>query len=129
MKHDGTENRLSARQNRLIAALVANPDMQAACLSARVSRTTAYRWIKEPVFADALKLERGRVLDEALSRVKSHVTEAVDVLAALLANEDASTRRLACNDILRHAIKAKEMEDIQERLDVLERVLRERGLL
>ena len=129
MQHHRTEKDLSPRQKKLVAALVADPDIQAACASIGVARSTAYRWLEEPVFADVLKTARDRVLDEALGRVKSHVTRAVDELAKLMNDLDASTRRLACNDILRHAIKAREMEDITKRLDVLENVLRERDML
>jgi hypothetical protein len=129
MQHEATRNGLSPLQKKLVAALVADPDIQAACRSVRIARSTCYRWMRDAAFSAALKTERDRVLDDALDRVKSHVTRAVDGLAALLKAKDPVTRRLACNDILRHAIKARELEDIQTRLDALESILRERGQL
>lgn len=117
----------TARQKKLLAAFVVNPDVQAACKAAGIGRTTAYRWLREPAFRDALGRERDAVLTEALSAVKAHVTRAVSELAKLLKAKDDRLRRLACNDILGHALKVRELEDIEARLAALERALEERG--
>lgn len=117
----------TARQEKLLAALVTNPDVQAACKTAGVGRTTAYRWLRDPAFRDALARERGALLTDALSAVKAHVTLAVSQLAKLLRSKDDRLRRMACNDILGHALKVRELEEIEERLAALEAALEERG--
>ena len=63
------------------------------------------------------------MLSEALASVKTHATRAVAELAALLTAKDDRLRRLVCNDLLAHAMKVRELEDIERRLDALEKAL------
>jgi hypothetical protein len=117
--------RLAPRQLALISALVCNPDLQAACKAAGVSRTTAYRWLKHPAFGEELARQRDAVLTEALAAVKTHATQAVTELATLLTAKDERLRRLVCNDILAHALRVRELEDIERRLLILEKRMEE----
>ncbi len=82
--------------------------------------------MKIPAFRDALARERDAVLNDALSAVKVHVTKAVETLAKLMRIDDPITRRLACNDILRHALKVRELEDFEKRIASIEAALAER---
>ena len=122
----GLDSRLAPRQMALLAALVGNPDVQAATKATGVGRTTAYRWLREPAFQAELTRQRDAVLSEALASVKTHATRAVAELAALLTVPDERLRRLVCNDILAHAMKVRELEDIERRLDALEKALKEK---
>lgn len=115
----GTE--LSARQQQLIVELVKNTDIQAACKAAGIGRTTAYRWLGEADFTDELARLRNEAMKEALGSVKSHTARAAQELVRLLDTEDERLRRHICNDILGHAIKVREIEEIERRLMVLEK--------
>ncbi|HOO21917.1 MAG TPA: hypothetical protein PL011_11085, partial [Kiritimatiellia bacterium] len=57
---------LTPRQQALISALVAEPDVQKAAQAARVGRTTAYTWLKQPGFRDELVRRRDAVLSDAM---------------------------------------------------------------
>ena len=116
---------MTDEQMKLLVALVGNQDMQVACDAAGISRATAYRWVKEPEFQAELKRLRDEVLSEALAKMKTHVTRAVTELASLVDAEDERVRRLACNDILHHALKVRELEDLEQRLVALEKGLAE----
>ena len=118
---------LNPRQMALLAALVRDPDIQSACKIAGVTRVTAYRWSREPAFAAALDRQRNAVLTEALAAVKTHATRAVTELAALLTAKDHRLRRLVCNDILAHALRVRELEDIERRLAVLEKAMADKA--
>lgn len=111
----------------MLAALVVNPDVSAACRVAGVGHSTAYRWLREPAFRDALARERETVFSDTLAAVKVHVTRAVSELAKLLKAKDARLRRLACNDILGVALKVRELQDIEARLAALEAAMERRG--
>lgn len=114
---------LTPQKMRLLAALASDPDVQAACVAAGVSRTTAYRWQSEPAFKDELARQREAALSAALESVKTQATRAAAELAGLLNVKDERLRRLVCNDILGHAMKVRELEDFERRLEALEKTL------
>lgn len=114
------------RQKKLIAALVADPDIAAGCKVAGIGRTTAHTWLRDQAFKEALARERDAVFAAAMNAIKAHVTRAVSELASLLDTKDADLRRLVCKDILSHALKVRELEDIEARIDALEKALHER---
>ena len=118
---------LNTRQLRLVAALVSDTNIQAACQTADVSRAAAYQWMKQPAFQDELKRRRNAVLGEALANVKINATRAAAALVGLLDEDDPSLRRLVCRDILDRAIRIHDMEDIQTRLTAMEKVLKQQS--
>jgi hypothetical protein len=111
---------LDARQARLLAELVRNPDVQAAARTAGVGRTTVYRWLKDPAFAGELARLRNEVMDEALGSVKSLTTRAAEELHRLLGTDNERLRRLVCKDILSYSIRVREVEGLERRLACLE---------
>lgn len=119
----GMENGLTARQQRLLIELVKNPNIQTAARTAGVGRTTAYRWLAQPDFADELNRRRNEAMNEALSSVKSLTARAAQELVRLLDTQDERLLRHICNDILGHAIKVRETEQIEQRLAKLEKQL------
>ena len=111
---------LTARQQRLLVELVQNPDIQSAARASDVGRTTAYRWLDQPAFSGELNRQRNATMKEALSSVKSQTTRAAQELIGLLDTDDERLRWRICSDILRNAIKVRELEEIERRLDRLE---------
>ena len=116
---------LSPGQQKLLAALVGDPDVQAAARVAGVSRPTAYRWLSDAAFRDELARQRNAVLSLALESVKTYATRAVAELARLLDAPDDRLRRLICNDVLGHALKVRELEDLERRIVALEKVTKD----
>jgi hypothetical protein len=117
---------LTPQQTKLLTALVLDPDVQAAIVTTGVSRTTAYRWLGQPAFREELTRQRGDVLAEAMATVTTQAKRAATELMGLLTVKDERLRRLICNDILAHATKERELENIERRLDALERADKER---
>ena len=111
---------LSLRHQRLLVALVANPDIQTACKTTGIGRSTAHRWLKMPAFRIELARQRDSVLSETMDSVKTHAIRAMSELAKMLNTEDDRLRRLICNDILGHALRVRELEDFERRLVALE---------
>ncbi len=118
---------LTLRHHQLLGALVVDPDVRAACKAAGVGRTTAHRWLNDPAFRAELVRQRDAVLGEALDSVKTHAARAMAELAGLLQSKDDRLRRLICNDLLGHAMRVREMEDIERRLAALEKAEKHNG--
>jgi len=116
------EEKLSHRQKKSIPYLVSSPTYEEGCRKARISRNTLYEWLKFPAFREELKKERRVVIGESLEVLKQNVTKAIDTLVNLLATADSdSLKRLICNDIIGHTLKAREVEDLEKRLTELEK--------
>jgi hypothetical protein len=116
---------MTDEQIKLLAAMVGNQDMPAACEAAGVSRATAYRLVKEPAFREELRRLRDEALAEALATVKTHTAHAVTKLAQLMDAADDRVSRQACNDILGHALKVREQDEFDRRLAALEKAIEE----
>jgi uncharacterized protein YjiS (DUF1127 family) len=122
----GPKNPLSARQKKLLTALMTTADVQAACKAAGVGRTAAYGWLKNPDFREELNRLRDHALSDALTHIKTYTAQAVDQLALLMQSQNEAMRRQACNDILSHSINIRTKETIDKRLKAVESVIRKR---
>ncbi len=115
-----TVTHVTPRQARLIAALLANPDVQSAARAAGVGCSTAHRWLKLPAFQEEVGKQRDAFMRESLASVKNHSARAVRGLAALLDTADDRLRRLVCNDLLQHNLRVHELQQLERRMDLLE---------
>lgn len=123
MAGSGPAARLSTRQFALLTAMQSTPSMHLACEAAGVSRATGFRWAKQPTFQAELTRQRDQTLTNALATIKNHAERAVTQLAGLLDAKDERIRRLVCNDIIAHALKMREQEEIEQRLAALEKAM------
>lgn len=119
---------LTPAQMTLLAFLVGNPNVEAGAAAAGVSRATAFRWVKEPLFQALLTRQRNELFLDTLAAVKTHATQAVTQLAGMLNANDESLRRKVCTDVLDRAMKVHNLQDLHERVAVLERESAERKL-
>ncbi len=125
-KNPSPKNPLTARQKKLLTALVKLSDVQAACKAAGVGRTAAYCWLKDPDFREELNRLRDNALSDALTHIKTYTTQAVDQLALLMHSQDERLRRQACNDILSHSLAIRGKETLDQRIQALERKIEKR---
>ncbi|MDD4980127.1 MAG: hypothetical protein PHC54_02485 [Candidatus Omnitrophica bacterium] len=114
------KTKLSNRQLLTVSHIITSPTLEEARRKAKVSKGTLYAWLKEEAFKVELKRQRDEVIKEALSRLKSAISQAVEKLVKLLDNEKPDLRRLVCRDILNYALKSIELEDIETRIANLE---------
>jgi hypothetical protein len=119
---DGKE--LSSRQLKVIALLLSAKRQEDALEAARITRQTLSRWTKNQTFRDELRRRRDLLIDEAFDKLRGKMTEAADVIVKLLASDNEWLKRLAANDIITHVLKVKEMQEMEERLASIERILK-----
>lgn len=120
------ERKLTNRQLLAMPHIIASFSIEDASQKAKVSRSTLYNWLKEGNFKAELKRQRDEIVRNALDRLKSAITKAVEELIKLTEAQREEVRRLACNDIITHVLKSIEIEDIEQRLDKVERIVLER---
>jgi hypothetical protein len=125
-KDKSSAENLSERQRKAIPHLVASPTMEAGRRNAKLSKNALYEWLKNPVFRQELSTQRDLVIAEALDTLKGSMTKATETLVGLLDADSDSLKRYVANDIINHVLKAKELQDLEERLEKLEKIVLDR---
>lgn len=115
------KNSLSQRQSKALPFFAACTTYEAACQKASISRNTFYEWLKNPHFKEALNQLRESIHEETVGVLKNCASEAVGKLVSLMRNSaNENVQRLAANDILTRLSKFRELEEIEERICLLE---------
>ncbi|WP_376793088.1 phBC6A51 family helix-turn-helix protein [Thermoflexus sp.] len=114
---------VTPRQRRAIEALVTFGTTQAACEVAGVSRTTLYRWLRQPAFRQALAEAERAALAELQRDLLVLARGAKDALKDALASEDLRQRLRAADMVLGRLLQLHEMMNLEERLAELEKAV------
>lgn len=120
---------VTARQRRMIEALLAGQSVTQACRTAGVGRRTYYRWLKQPVFREALAEAESDLLTQATRRLLALQASALDAVGAVLADEHLPpTYRLqAAKMVLDSALRFYDATSLERRLRALEEEVRRVG--
>jgi len=94
---------------------------------AGLTRQTWYTWMKDDGFREEVRVRRETIVAESLDRLKAAVTGAVEGLTGLVEAEESAIRLRVCGQVLDYFMKARELEEIERRLAVLERVVLREG--
>jgi len=123
----GHGQKKSRKQEQLIAALLSHPTVEAAAKAIGIADTTAARWMKAPEFQAAYREVRREAMRQTTARLQEASGEAVEALRKIQrAGESESARVSAARTILEQSIKAADLEDVQARLEALEKAVAER---
>lgn len=124
----GHGEKLTRTQEKAIAALLTCPSILDAARQSGVAEVTLYRWLKLEAFQTSYREARRQVVQQAIVQVQDACGEAVKTLRAIMQESaaPASARVSAAKTILDTAVKAVELEDIEQRLASLEAQSQER---
>jgi hypothetical protein len=117
---------LSVKQAKAIPRVLMAKSIEAGCQNAGISKQLFYQWLKKPEFAQEYKRQRDIFINEAMESLKASVSKAVNTLTGLLDSESETLRRAVSNDILGRIFKIKELQDLEDRLGSIERIVLER---
>ena len=119
-----TNGELTARQQRMIAALLSEATQDAALKSAGVGFTTLKRWRAEPAFVDALSAARSTLFSDGYARLLGEQARNLDELARLRDDgENENTRLRAAIALEQSLVKRHELltlGDLERRIAQLE---------
>ena len=114
---------LTYKQQKAITALLTTQTIGQAAALAGVAERTVYRWLDEPAFQEKLR-EAGEVVTRsALQRLIAGTSKALDTLHGLMGAENESVKRMSAMNWLDTLYKAKELQELEERLQKIEREL------
>ncbi len=118
--------KLGRKQEQAIAALLSEPNHEAAAHKAGIAESTLTRWLTLPEFAAAYRAARQRVLEDAIGELRRGGREAAETLRASLKTDRAGDRIRAADVLLNHLFRAVELGELAERIAALEAVQQER---
>lgn len=117
---------LTGRQLKAIPILIGCDTVEDAARKTGVAKGTLYGWMKEEEFNLAVSTARKKLLDKAMNKLTNVTMKAVNTLEKLLDAKSEAVRRAAANDILAHALKHRELSEIEDRLESVEKIVLER---
>lgn len=125
--HYTTEQNLTVRQRRLIEALLASPSLTEACRVAKVSRVTAYTWLRQPAFSQALSRAQADLLAHGTRRLLNLQAKALEALERLLDDADAppAVRLSTAKAVLEMALRYHDIVALEQRIRTLEQEVSE----
>jgi DNA-binding MurR/RpiR family transcriptional regulator len=116
-----TAEKMTAKQEKAVIALLTAPRIEDAAKSAGVSESTLLRWLKLDSFTNAYRDARRAVVTQAIAQIQAAAGEAVETLLSVAndATAPASSRVSAARAILENAFRGIEIEDLAARIDQL----------
>ena len=119
--------KLNNRQKHAIPLVLAARSIEEGCRVAGIAKRTWYNWMRDEALKEAVSLYREQVISDALERLKSAVTFAVEGLTGLVDAEGESIRLRACREVLDYFMKARELDDMDRRVSALENAVLKEG--
>ena len=115
--------RRAHRMDRLIVALLENSTLEKAAASLQISTATLWRWTQQEEFQAAFLKARRQAFSKSVSRLQHASGAAVSTLLTVMADRTAphASRVRAADSVLDRGMKAIELEDLEARLQRLER--------
>jgi hypothetical protein len=90
----GHGEKLTSKQEALIAALLTEPTQAAAAAKAGVSEATVGRWLHLPAFRLTYRTARRRLVETAVGRIQAGTGKAVDTLLAVATGGEKDSDRV-----------------------------------
>jgi hypothetical protein len=111
------------KKEAAIAALLSQPNLEAAARATGIGTTTLLRWQKDPEFDAAFRAARRAAFGQSIARLQQASSAAVSTLLKVMIDPatPASTKVRAADSVLDHSAKSIEIEDIEARVAELER--------
>lgn len=114
---------LSEKQTKAIVAILQSRTIAEGCRKAKISRETFYTWFKELAFRAEFERQRRELIDLSLHELKTSAGEAVEVLRKLLKARNENIRFKTATAIIESILKSIELEDLNKRIEVLEKAI------
>src|SRR5262245_31561724 len=117
--------RVTAKQRKLIRALLTASSIAEAAKTAKVSESTAHRWLKQALFKAELEAASKTAVDQVARRLGTLAVGASAVLGVALSDKELpmATRLSAVNMTLTHLPRLRELSALEERLTAIEETL------
>ena len=111
---------LTHRQMAALPHIVASPTLSQGARSANIGRATLYRWLQDEEFRQALNRLRSEAADLATSELQALMLKGIMVLSQAMEDPSPDIKLRAARATLYLALKVKDIEEIQRRLELID---------
>jgi hypothetical protein len=112
-KRTGHGQKMSRKQETVIAALLTEPTYAQAAAKAGISESTVYNWLRRRAFREAYRQARRELIESAIGRLQAATGQAVDTLVAVAAHGRRDSDRVrAAIALISHAFRGLEDADV-----------------
>lgn len=127
MKAKGHGEKRSRKEDVAILALITEPTIKGAAEKTGIGETTLWRWMQEKDFSEKYKEAKRQAITHATARLRQGMTVGIETLIEMAANKKTPSmaRVTAAKALVEYAMKAHEMEDLQDRIERLEELSEE----
>lgn len=115
---------LTDRQREVIPQILSSKNVTGGVKQAGICKGTWYNWLKIPEFKNEFKRQKNELINEAFLELKLATVKAVRVLKELLYSDNEVIKLKASTTILEFTLRSNEQEQIIDRLDRLEEMIR-----
>ena len=112
--------KLSPRQIQVLPHILSSPSYEEAARRSGVSAKQIHEWLKDRDFKLELEKQRNQMTNNAINILKMNTTKAAETLGELLSSSNEAVKRGAANDILHHVRNFQELQELEDRIAVLE---------
>ena len=110
---EGHGQKLTGKQEAVIAALLTEPTYATAAAKAGICETTLYRWMHIPSFRAAYRRARRELIEAAIGRIQAATGQAVETLLSVARQGKRESDRVrAATALLDHACRGLEQADV-----------------
>ena len=124
-KNEKVCNFVTRRQAKALPLILSERTVGEGCQAAGISRKCFYNWMKEEAFRNEYRDRQSRLVDLALVTLKGNAVIAAEKLSAMVATEGGPLLRRVCRDVIDLNLKIREFDEIEARLDALEKRITE----
>lgn len=123
-----TTAKMNIKQEAAIAALMSSPSIEEAAKSVGIGKQTLWRWLQDEEFKKAFKQAKRDAVSQSIAQLQASTSKAVKTLTDVMddAESPASSKIQAAKTVLEFAYKGIELEDLEERIEELERLANEK---
>ena len=120
----GHGEKRTRKQAAAIAALLTASTLKEAAETVGIGDQTLWRWMKNPEFAAEYRDAKRQTVSQAITRIQQSCGEAVDVLREIMGDVQApaANRVQAAKTMLEMALRATEIEELENRIEQLEAI-------
>jgi hypothetical protein len=128
MAQNSSTEKLTIKQQALLALMLTGKSVEQAAREGNVAERTAYRWVKEPAFKEALIAGQKQVFETALRALLLKVQKAINTLDRCMDDgltNPTSVQVRAAQITLEQALTVHKNAELEERIAELEKLVRQ----
>ncbi len=123
--NEGGAAKLTRKAEQAIAALLEHPTIDEAARACGVSKRSLWRWLQREDFQKRYREAQRAVVDGAIAELQAATKEAVKTLRRNLRCGNFFAENTAAQVILAQSFKAIELQELQSRIEHLEKTFAE----